>query len=194
MDNSWLERTELLLGEEKLTLLRNANVLVVGLGGVGAYAAEMIARAGVGKMTIADADTVSKSNINRQLIALHSTIGQEKSALMAQRLRDINPEIELQVINRFIKDDETDALLDSQPFDYVVDAIDTLSPKLALIKGALVPWELEQKPIPQRWRYAILPRLTIARWHICYASDCTKSASAQASKRYFHPKRSEKEQ
>ena len=137
MDNSWLERTELLLGEEKLTLLRNANVLVVGLGGVGAYAAEMIARAGVGKMTIADADTVSKSNINRQLIALHSTIGQEKSALMAQRLRDINPEIELQVINRFIKDDETDALLDSQPFDYVVDAIDTLTPKLALIKGAL---------------------------------------------------------
>lgn len=137
MDNSWLERTELLLGEEKLTLLRNANVLVVGLGGVGAYAAEMIARAGVGKMTIADADTVSKSNINRQLIALHSTIGQEKSELMAQRLRDINPEIKLQVINRFIKDDETDALLDSQPFDYVVDAIDTLSPKLALIKGAL---------------------------------------------------------
>ncbi|MBR6814692.1 MAG: tRNA threonylcarbamoyladenosine dehydratase [Alistipes sp.] len=137
MDNSWLERTELLLGEEKLTLLRNANVLVVGLGGVGAYAAEMIARAGVGKMTIADADTVSKSNINRQLIALHSTIGQEKSELMAQRLRDINPEIELQVINRFIKDDETDALLDSQPFDYVADAIDTLSPKLALIKGAL---------------------------------------------------------
>ena len=137
MNNSWLERTELLLGEEKLTLLRNANVSVVGLGGVGAYAAEMIARAGVGKMTIADADTVSKSNINRQLIALHSTIGQEKSALMAQRLRDINPEIELQVINRFIKDDETDALLDSQPFDYVEDAIDTLSPKLALIKGAL---------------------------------------------------------
>ena len=137
MNNSWLERTTLLLGEEKLNLLRNANVLVVGLGGVGAYAAEMIARAGVGKMTIADADTVSESNINRQLIALHSTIGRDKSELMAQRLRDINPEIKLQVINRFIKDDETDALLDSQEFDYVVDAIDTLSPKLALIKGAL---------------------------------------------------------
>lgn len=137
MNNSWLERTELLLGEEKLALLRQANVLVVGLGGVGAYAAEMIARAGVGRMTIADADTVSESNINRQLIALHSTIGREKSELMAKRLRDINPEIELQVINRFIKDDETDALLDSQSFDYVVDAIDTLSPKLALIKGAL---------------------------------------------------------
>lgn len=137
MNNSWLERTELLLGEEKLALLHQANVLVVGLGGVGAYAAEMIARAGVGRMTIADADTVSESNINRQLIALHSTIGREKSELMAERLRDINPEIELQVINRFIKDDETDALLDSQSFDYVVDAIDTLSPKLALIKGAL---------------------------------------------------------
>lgn len=117
--------------------LRHAHVLVVGLGGVGAYAAEMIARAGVGRMTIADADTVSATNINRQLIALHSTIGREKSDLMAKRLRDINPDIELTVINRFIKDDETDALLDSARFDFVVDAIDTLSPKLALIKGAL---------------------------------------------------------
>ena len=137
MTDNWLERTTLLLGEEKLELLKRANVLVVGLGGVGAYAAEMIARAGVGRMTIADADTVSVTNINRQLIALHSTIGEEKSDLMAQRLRDINPQIELTVINRFIKDDETDALLDSDSFDFVVDAIDTLSPKLALIKGAL---------------------------------------------------------
>ena len=117
--------------------MRRAHVLVVGLGGVGAYAAEMIARAGVGHMTIADADTVSATNINRQLIALHSTIGREKSDLMAERLRDINPDIDLTVINRFIKDDETDALLDSARFDFVVDAIDTLSPKLALIKGAL---------------------------------------------------------
>ncbi len=137
MNNNWLERTTLLLGEQKLQLLRQANVLVVGLGGVGAYAAEMIARAGVGRMTIADADVVSESNINRQLIALHSTIGKEKSELMAERLRDINPDIELTVVNRFIKDDETDALLDSDEFDYIVDAIDTLSPKLALIKGAL---------------------------------------------------------
>ena len=117
--------------------LREANVLVVGLGGVGAYAAEMLVRSGVEKMTIADSDCVGESNINRQLIALHSTIGRPKSEVLAERLRDINPEIELQVINRFIKDDETDALLDSQTFDYVVDAIDTLSPKLALIKGAL---------------------------------------------------------
>ena len=137
MTDNWLERTTLLLGEEKLEQLKRANVLVVGLGGVGAYAAEMIARAGVGRMTIADADTVSATNINRQLIALHSTIGRQKSDLMAERLRDINPEIDLTVINRFIKDDETDALLDSDHFDFVVDAIDTLSPKLALIKGAL---------------------------------------------------------
>ncbi len=137
MTDNWLERTTLLLGEEKLEQLRRAHVLVVGLGGVGAYAAEMIARAGVGHMTIADADTVSATNINRQLIALHSTIGREKSDLMAERLRDINPDIDLTVINRFIKDDETDALLDSARFDFVVDAIDTLSPKLALIKGAL---------------------------------------------------------
>ena len=137
MNNNWLERTALLLGDEKLQQLRNANVLVVGLGGVGAYAAEMIVRAGVGRMTIADADTVSVTNINRQLIALHSTIGREKSDLMAERLRDINPDIELNVVNRFIKDDETDALLDSDKFDFIVDAIDTLSPKLALIKGAL---------------------------------------------------------
>jgi tRNA A37 threonylcarbamoyladenosine dehydratase len=137
MSHDWLERTALLLGDEKLNMLRQANVLVVGLGGVGAYAAEMIARAGVGRMTIADADSVSESNINRQLIALHSTIGEQKADLMAARLRDINPEIELTVVNRFIKDDETDSLLDSDRFDYIVDAIDTLSPKLALIKGAL---------------------------------------------------------
>lgn len=137
MMNNWLERTELLLGDEKLALLRNANVLVVGVGGVGAYAAEMIARAGVGRMTIADADMVSPSNINRQLVALHSTIGQQKCDILAGRLRDINPELKLNIVNRFIKDSETDALLDSDKFDYVVDAIDTLSPKLALIKGAL---------------------------------------------------------
>lgn len=137
MVEKWLERTSLLLGDEKLNKLQNANVLVVGLGGVGAYAAEMIARAGVGRMTIADADMVSESNINRQLIALHSTVGRHKTEVMAERLHDINPNIKLTIVSRFIKDDETDVLLDSDKFDYVVDAIDTLSPKLALIKGAL---------------------------------------------------------
>ena len=137
MITDWLERTELLLGSEKLERLLQANVLVVGIGGVGAYAAEMIVRSGVGRLTIADADVVSLSNINRQLVALHSTVGRAKCDILAERLRDINPELKLNTVNRFIKDSETDALLDSDRYDYIVDAIDTLSPKLALIKGAL---------------------------------------------------------
>ncbi|MBR4037752.1 MAG: tRNA threonylcarbamoyladenosine dehydratase [Tidjanibacter sp.] len=134
---SWTERTELLLGDEKLNILRNAHVLVVGLGGVGAYAAEMIARAGVGHMTIADADTVGESNIIRQLLALNSTIGREKSAVMAERLRDINPQIELNVVCDYIRDEKTYTLLDAARYDYVVDCIDTLSPKVNLIAAAL---------------------------------------------------------
>lgn len=134
---SWTERTELLLGEEKLNILRNAHVLVVGLGGVGAYAAEMIARAGVGRMTIADADVVGESNINRQLLALTSTIGRNKSEVMAERLRDINPRIELTVITEYIRDEKTYELLDAARYDYVVDCIDTLSPKVNLIAAAL---------------------------------------------------------
>ena len=134
---SWTERTELLLGEEKLDILRNAHVLVVGLGGVGAYAAEMIARAGVGRMTIADADVVGESNINRQLLALTSTIGRNKSEVMAKRLRDINPRIELTVITEYIRDEKTYELLDAARYDYVVDCIDTLSPKVNLIAAAL---------------------------------------------------------
>ncbi len=88
-------------------------------------------------MTIADADTVAESNINRQLVALHSTVGQPKSEVLAGRLRDINPDIKLTVINRYIRDDATWELLDAAPYDFVVDAIDTLSPKAALIKGAM---------------------------------------------------------
>ena len=134
MDN-WLERTELLLGKEKLDLLRQAHVLVVGLGGVGAYAAEMVARAGVGRMTIADADAVAPSNINRQLVALHSTVGRQKAEVLADRLRDINPAIGLTIVNRYIRDEETYTLLDAAAYDFVVDAIDTLSPKLALVSS-----------------------------------------------------------
>ncbi len=135
--NNWLERTELLLGEEKLRQLRDAHVLVVGLGGVGAYAAEMIARAGVGELTLADADVVSVSNINRQLVALHSTVGRPKAEVLADRLTDINPGVKLHIVNKYIRDEETYTLLDAARYDYVVDAIDTLSPKLALIAAAL---------------------------------------------------------
>lgn len=134
---SWLERTELLLGGPKTELLRNARVLVVGLGGVGAWAAEMICRAGVGYMTIADADRVAESNINRQLVALRSTVGRSKTDVLAARLKDINPALELSVVEGYIKDEATWELLDSARFDYVVDAIDTLSPKANLIKGCL---------------------------------------------------------
>lgn len=132
-----MERTELLLGGEKLARLRDAHVLVVGLGGVGAVAAEMICRAGVGRMTIVDGDTVSLSNVNRQLIALHSTVGGPKAEVVAARLRDINPAVELAVVQRFVKDEATDELLDAARYDYAVDAIDTLSPKVNLIKGCL---------------------------------------------------------
>ncbi len=135
---AWCERTELLLGADKAEKLRQSHVLVVGLGGVGAYAAEMIARAGVERMTIVDADTVGMSNINRQLVALHSTVGQPKAGILAARLRDINPDIQLTVIEEYIKDEETDKLLDRQPgYDFAVDAIDTLAPKVNLIKGCL---------------------------------------------------------
>ena len=133
----WLERSELLLGKDGLDRLKGANVLVVGVGGVGAYAAEMLVRAGIGCMTIADSDTVSPSNINRQLIALNSTVGRLKTDVLSERLLDINPQLKLKVVPEYIKDEKTDEILDSDCFDYIVDAIDTLSPKLALIKGAL---------------------------------------------------------
>ena len=126
-----------MLGKEGLERLKSANVLIIGVGGVGAYAAEMLVRAGIGRVTIADSDSVSESNINRQLIALHSTVGRLKTDVLAERLIDINPELQLRVVPEYIKDEKTDEILDSDTFDYIVDAIDTLSPKLALIKGAL---------------------------------------------------------
>jgi len=134
---SWLERTELLLGQEKLDKLKSANVLVVGLGGVGAYAAEQLCRAGIGKMTIVDGDKVEESNRNRQLPALISNSGKPKAEVLAERFRDINPNIELTLVNEFIRDEKTVELLKSQPFDFVVDAIDTLSPKVFLVYRAV---------------------------------------------------------
>lgn len=133
----WQQRTQLLLGGEKMERLRRAHVLVVGLGGVGAYAAEMICRAGVGRMTIVDADTVQPTNINRQLPALHSTVGQPKAEVLAARFRDINPDVELTVLPLFLKDENIPELLDAATYDFVVDAIDTLAPKCHLIAEAM---------------------------------------------------------
>lgn len=127
------QRTELLVRSEGLARLRQAHVLVVGLGGVGGYAAEMLCRAGVGRMTIVDGDTVSESNINRQLVALHSTVGQPKAALFAARLRDINPELELTVLDEYLRDERLVEVLEAERYTGVVDAIDTLSPKVFLL-------------------------------------------------------------
>lgn len=133
----WQQRTRLLLGGEKTERLRRAHVLVVGLGGVGAYAAEMICRAGVGQMTIVDADTVQPTNINRQLPALHSTMGLKKAEILEARFRDINPDLKLKVLPLFLKDENIPELLDAASYDFVVDAIDTLAPKCHLIAETL---------------------------------------------------------
>ena len=132
----WQERTELLIRTENLEKLRASHVFVAGLGGVGAYAAEMLCRAGVGNLTIADGDHVNPSNRNRQLLALESTHGKRKAILMAERLKDINPNIQLTVIDEFLRDERTDEIL-GLSYDYVVDAIDTLSPKIFLIRSAV---------------------------------------------------------
>ena len=126
-----------MLGEEQLQRLINKNVLVVGLGGVGGICAEMIARAGVGRMTIVDGDAVDLSNCNRQVAALHSTEKQLKAEVMAERLRDINPALELTVINEFIKEERTIQLVQAQQYDYAVDCIDTLTPKVWFIKACI---------------------------------------------------------
>lgn len=133
---NWQERTELLIGVEASSNLKNKHVLVVGLGGVGAYAAEQICRAGVGEMTIVDGDVLNPSNRNRQLPALVSTTGKPKAQVVGDRLMDINPELKLNVIQEYIRDDRMIEILETK-FDYVVDAIDTLSPKIFLIYHSL---------------------------------------------------------
>ena len=135
MDTSWMERTTLLVGNKGLEKLNNAHVLIVGLGGVGSYAAEAIARSGVGKMTIIDGDTVDPTNRNRQLQALTSTHGLNKAVLMGERIKLINPEVDLTVIESFKNPDDMKDFM-TQKFTYVIDAIDSISPKLYLLQTA----------------------------------------------------------
>lgn len=135
MSDSWNSRTSLLLGEETEQRLRTLRVTVVGCGGVGGYAVEALARSGVGHLRIIDADDVAPSNINRQIIALHSTVGESKVELLARRARDINPEIEIVPIKDFLTPDNLEEMVGDA--DYIVDAIDTVAPKVALIKYAL---------------------------------------------------------
>jgi len=133
MQSEWLQRTELLVKEEGIERLQNANILIVGLGGVGSFAAEFLVRSGIGNLTIADGDTVDITNINRQLPALNSTIGKNKTDVVAKRILDINPEINLKKINEFLEPERMEEILTQEKFDYVLDCIDSLSPKLALI-------------------------------------------------------------
>lgn len=131
----WLQRSELLVKTEGLEKLNKANLLVVGLGGVGSFAAEFLARAGVGNLTIVDGDTIDITNINRQLPALQSTIGQNKVDVVVERIKDINPDINLTPINEFLSPERMDEILEENNFNYVLDCIDSISPKLALIKA-----------------------------------------------------------
>ena len=135
MDTSWLSRTQLLIGEEKLAKLTRSHVMVVGMGGVGSFAAEFICRSGIGKMTIIDGDVVDPTNRNRQLPALAINHGVSKADIMAERLLAINPELQLTVIKQFINPEMVDQLLSSNP-DYVIDAIDSITPKITFIKMA----------------------------------------------------------
>ena len=128
----WLQRTELLIGAEALQRLKRLNVMIIGLGGVGSYAAEFLARAGVGKMTIVDGDAVDLTNTNRQLPALHSTVGRSKAGIMAERMRDINPELDLTVKEAFLTPDVVKALRFGD-YDYVFDCIDSVQPKQYVI-------------------------------------------------------------
>lgn len=133
----WTERTEMLLGAEGLDRLSGARVVVVGVGGVGGYAAEMLVRAGLGHIVIIDSDVVGESNINRQILALHSTVGRPKVEVLRERLMDINPDLDIITIGEYVNEESIPALFDGLCPDAVVDAIDTLSPKIALIQYCL---------------------------------------------------------
>jgi tRNA A37 threonylcarbamoyladenosine dehydratase len=130
---NWLERTELLVGAERIQKLKQSHVLVCGLGGVGSFAAEFVARAGIGEITIVDGDVFDVTNINRQLPALHSTVGQPKAAVLAARLLDINPELRLNVLNEFLMPERISAIMQDYQPDYVMDCIDSIKPKLAIL-------------------------------------------------------------
>ena len=175
----WLTRTELLLDEEKLKKLKNSSVLVVGLGGVGSWAAEMICRAGVGAMTIVDGDNIHSTNRNRQLPALKSTEGLAKAEVMGQRILDINPDIKLTVIQEYIKDDRMIEIL-SKNYDYVVDAIDTLSPKIFLIFHSV------QRNLPLVSSMGAGGKFDPARVNISDISETTDCSLARILRKRLH--------
>lgn len=135
-DFSWLSRTELLIGRDNLVKLSKAHVLVVGLGGVGSFAAEFITRSGIGIMTIVDGDVVDPTNRNRQLPALATNHGESKADIMAARLKAINPEQELHIIKTFVNPEAVEEILSAHLYHYIIDAIDSVTPKLNFLLGA----------------------------------------------------------
>jgi tRNA A37 threonylcarbamoyladenosine dehydratase len=134
-DISWLGRTSLLIGEDAVRVLTKKHVMVVGMGGVGSFAAEFICRSGVGEMTIIDGDVVDPTNRNRQLPALFTNHGQPKADIMAERLLAINPELKLHVVKSFVNPEMVQEMLEKKP-DYLVDAIDSITPKITFLQIA----------------------------------------------------------
>ncbi len=135
--NEAFSRTEILLGEEDLAYLNGHHVLIAGLGGVGSFVAESLGRMGLRRFTLLDHDVINPSNLNRQLLALHSTLGRPKTEVMAERLRDINPEVELHLINEFLHKSEAEALILRHDFDFVVDCIDSIACKASLVAACI---------------------------------------------------------
>lgn len=140
MEN-WLQRTSVLLGEGAVERLRNAHIAVFGLGGVGSFAVEALARCGVGKLTVVDADSISLTNINRQLFATQQTVGMPKTQVAARRITEINPQCAVQPIEAFYGEENASRFFD-EPYDFCIDAIDTVSSKISLIK------ECREREIP----------------------------------------------
>lgn len=138
MSSEIFERTKIILKDEGIEKLKNSKVFLAGVGGVGSYVAESLARMGVGEITIVDHDIVSKSNINRQLIALHSTIGESKVEVMRKRINDINPDCIVNAVNSFIDKDNIKELLLKREYDCIVDAIDSLGPKVEMLNNAYI--------------------------------------------------------
>ncbi|OYT16021.1 MAG: tRNA threonylcarbamoyladenosine dehydratase [Bacteroidetes bacterium 4572_77] len=180
--SDWQERTALLFGIDQLKQLKNSHVLVVGLGGVGAFAAEQIARVGIGKMTIVDGDMVTSSNKNRQLLALDSSLGKNKAGLMRDRLLDINPQLQLEVISDYITADDMPQLLERK-YDYVVDAIDTLAPKIHLIYHSL------QKRLPIVSSMGAGGKTDPSQIHISDISETYNDKLARMLRKRLHKKK-----
>ena len=170
----WKDRTRLLLKDEKLSILENSHVLIVGTGGVGAYSAEMLCRAGIGKLTLVDGDKIELTNRNRQLPALISTEGEWKTEVLKRRFLEINPELKIITINEFLSEDKTKQVLDMDKYDYVIDAIDTISPKVFLII------EVMRRNIPLVSAMGAGGKLDISKIQVADISKTSQCALARA--------------